>query len=121
MKSILYEINALKNFLCRAESWVIIFFFIAVAIIAALIFTFGIDFKNPVRLLCKDANQFALLMSLMSGFLFIATSVPAIGAVIQLIDRYKKRLSINYYELWLPLVATALGITTVTIQAISCH
>jgi len=120
MKDYFQDFKTLFRFLIRPSSWLIIFFGVIFIAISAVIFIYGFDFRLPERLVCSSASNTYMVLILMTGFLFIATSVAGIGALFNIVDSWLNKRKINISDIWLPIAAACLGAASFILQMKVC-
>ncbi|BBO99996.1 hypothetical protein SFSGTM_07050 [Sulfuriferula nivalis] len=115
-----YDLKTLYKFISRPASWLIILAVIIFITISALIFLYGFDSRMPNRLVCTNASNTNMVIILISGFLFIVTSIAGVGSLFVIADNWLRKRKFNFHDLWLPLAAICLGIISFTLQMKVC-
>ncbi|MFA5171917.1 MAG: hypothetical protein WC426_10160 [Sulfuriferula sp.] len=120
MKIQFYDFKALYKFITRPASWLIILAVVIFITISTLIFVYGFDTRTPNRLICERASNASMVIILMSGFLFIVTSIASVGSLFVIVDNWLNKRKFNIHDIWLPLAAVCLGIISFTLQINVC-
>jgi amino acid transporter len=120
MKIQFYDFKMLYKFITRPASWLVILAAAIFITISTLIFVYGFDARMPNRLMCTNASNINMVIILISGFLFIVTSVAGVGSLFIIADNWLKKRKFNFHDLWLPLAALCLGILSFALQLKVC-